>query len=95
MTTTERDEDDDDVYVGDVKPIVVIPADVGGLPSPNTPGSQYDQKTFLHGIHLPQLGDRGTYSYVTSSRWSHSHVTSRACATAAIAYAHFSYQPSV
>ena len=61
VTTTERDEDDDDVYV-DVKPIVVIPADVGGLPSPNTPGSQYDQKTFLHGIHLPQLGDRGTYA---------------------------------
>ena len=60
VTTTERDEDDDD-YV-DVKPIVVIP-DVGGLPSPNTPGSQYDQKTFLHGIHLPQLGDRGTYAY--------------------------------
>ena len=54
--TTEPDED--------VKPPVVVMPDM--LPSPNTPGSQYEQKTFLHGITLTQaaqqLTDRGTYS---------------------------------
>ena len=53
--TTEPDED--------VKPPVVVMPDM--LPSPNTPGSQYEQKTFLHGITLTQaaqqLTDRGTY----------------------------------
>ena len=57
--TTEPDED--------VKPPVVVMPDM--LPSPNTPGSQYEQKTFLHGITLTQaaqqLTDRGTYSCTT------------------------------